>query len=189
MQEPGRMQFWKYLMRCAWTCISQYQMVCSCSQSSGHTEERASVWKSHFHTPTVWVFNSNTAPNRHLLSRLVFGFYFLPPVCSPSPSPLHLKYFSGLRYSGRNSRSSSVPETPAWPRAVPLALLLLLPAGPARATRCLYGAQILYIPLPGRTQRLSFSLMLLTKPLFSEIQVMRNMCKCFAAFRPPTFPR
>lgn len=57
---------------------------CGCASPSmgwfvpGHNRrEKASAWKSHFNTPTVWDFNPNPVPNMHLLFLLFFGYPFL----------------------------------------------------------------------------------------------------------------
>lgn len=142
-------------------------MVCSCSQSSGHTEEKASVWKSHFHTPTVCVFNSNAAPNMHLLF-LPFFFFFWLLLLALS---LYLKYLSGLRWAGRSS----------WGPAV--AVCMLCSAGPrSHSHGPTAGPQFPnHIHLSAR-MRQRFSWLLLTAALCSEIWVVRNVCESFPVF-------
>lgn len=72
-QGLGSKQVWKY----------PKEDVCERASPSvrwfvpGRTEEKASAWKSHFNTLTVWVFNSNPVPNMHLLFLLYFGYHFL----------------------------------------------------------------------------------------------------------------
>lgn len=71
----------KQLMGCASMCISQGELVCSCSQCSGHREEEMPVWKPHLTLPPPRGFASNAAPKLSASSSrfLAAASVFPPP--------------------------------------------------------------------------------------------------------------
>lgn len=138
-QGLGSKQVWKYPKGDVrgHACPSMGWFVCS------HTGEKASAWKSHFNTPTVWVFNSNPVPNMHLLFLLFFGYHFL--LLRPlSPCEAFFRW----KCSGRSSWCSLVPKMSAWPWA---ALPAITPSPPALPTGSAWPLAALREPKPSRS--------------------------------------